>query len=102
MAGPCGAGEGARAAQTMPAGAEPAARPHSALSLPSPLVCRSLLFLLLSPPPRPLYWRGGDYILMPLGCRSSRGSDGLAAAALSGVVAASGLAWASSAGGPGI
>lgn len=39
---------------------------------------------------------------MPLGCRSSLGSDGLAAAALSGVVAASGLARASSAGGPGI
>lgn len=77
VAGPCGAGEGARAAQTMPAGAEPAAGPPSALTL-------LRFFFLLSPPPRPLYWRGGDYILMPLGCRSSRGSDGLAAVALRG------------------
>lgn len=55
VAGPCGAGEGARAAQTMPAGAEPAAGPPSAFTLLSLLVCRSLLFLSpLSPSPPPL------------------------------------------------
>ena len=86
VAGPCGAGEGARAAQTMPAGAETAAGPRSALSLLSPLVCRSLVFLSpLPPPPQPppLPFEGGKYILMPLGCLSS-GFDGLAAAELRG------------------
>lgn len=59
----------------------------------------------LHPPPRPLHLRGGKYILMPLGGRSSQGFDGLAAAAFRGagrVAAASGLARASSAGRPGI
>lgn len=86
VAGPCGAGEGARAAQTMPAGAERAAGPSSMLSLLSFLVCGSLS-VFLSPlplPPRPLDLRGGKYILMPLGGRSSQGFDGLAAAALQG------------------
>lgn len=84
MVGPCGAGEGARAAQTMPAGAEPAAGPRSALCLISPLVCHSPVFLLCTHLPRPLHLRGGKYILMPLGGRSSQGFDGLAAAAFRG------------------
>ncbi|XP_055410797.1 uncharacterized protein LOC129633030 [Bubalus kerabau] len=68
----------------MPAGAEPAAGPRSALCLVSPLVCHSPVFLLCTPPPRPLHLRGGKYILMPLGGRSSQGFDGLAAAAFRG------------------
>lgn len=60
----------------------PGRPPRSPCSLSLSAV-RSFFFL-LSPPPRPLYWRGGDYILMPLGCRSFRGSDGLAAVALRG------------------
>ena len=49
VAGPCGAGEGARAAQTMPVGAEPAAGLRSPSSFLSSVV-RSSSFL---PVPHP-------------------------------------------------
>lgn len=81
MAGQCGAGEGARAAQTMPAGAEPVAGPRSALSLLSlPLsVVRSSFFLLSPSPPLRFEGRGIHFNAtrrpLLLGLRRAGGRD---------------------------
>lgn len=89
VAGLCGAGEGARAADN--AGRGPAARRS-----PPFTACRSLFFLF---GPRPTRFEGRGIHLKPLGDRSSQGSDGRAAAALPGSLWC--LARASSTGRPG-
>lgn len=89
VAGLCGAGEGARAADN--AGRGPAARRS-----PPFTACRSLFFLF---GPRLTRFEGRGIHLKPLGDRSSQGSDGRAAAALPGSLWC--LARASSTGRPG-
>lgn len=91
MTGPCGAGEGARAAQTMPAGPGRAGGP-AALSAVPLLSARLSFALFLSPLPLPpLGCEGRAYMLLLLGGRSSQGFDGLRPRR-AGVAAASGLA----------
>lgn len=86
--GVCGGavrGGGGGAGRTDNAGRGRAGGRAALCAMPRLSPCLSLAGLSpLHPPPRPLHLRGGKYILMPLGGRSSQGFDGLAAAAFRG------------------